>query len=323
MLQIISAWLAKPSGRYSDGVAIFEQLAPTEIKKKYLEYFKDVTGEPKQHDIHFTMLINKVSDIERKVKLNPKAFENIELVLKETGPDAITLAAIEQKNAKIAELKIKLQAVKSDNSDLISENENLTDTVENLESDLDEASETIEELESQISELETDIEALKAKRGVQIVAFKDMPEDLQVKFERTKVITPLMGSLHAQISVPSLHHKTREKLVKQLLELDDERREIWDAINDWSEGKEVAEDAKPEAAEYSADPLIAGAQIARRIERMKENIIRSQATADTSEKETIKENALARVESYKTELAELEAKLKPANPVEPKGEDEK
>lgn len=323
MLKIISAWLAKPSGRYSDGIAIFEQLAPTDIKNKYLDFFKSVKGEPKQHELHFAMLINKVSDIERKIKLNPKAFENIELVLKVTHPDAETLAAIEEKNAKLTALKIKVETLKNENSNVISENEELTEKVEDLETDLDESKNTIEELENQISLLEKDIEALKAKRGVQIVAFKDMPAELQVKFERAKIITPLMGSLHSQISVPALNHKTREKLVKQLLELDDERREIWDAINDWSEGNEVAEDAKPEVAEYSADPIIAGAQIARRIERLKENIVRSQATADTTEKETIKENALARVESYKAELAELEAKLKPASPEESKGADGK
>lgn len=323
MLKIIQAWLANPSGRYSDGIAIFEQLAPTEIKKKYLEYLKSVTA-PRQHDIHFAMLINKVSDIERKIKLNPKAFENIELVLKETGPDAATLAAIEEKTAKIAELKIKLQSVKSDNSELISENQELFEKVEDLESELDSATDTIDELESQISELETEIDSLKAKRGLQIVALKDMPEDIRKKYERIQQITPLMGSIHGQISVEGLHDKTREKLVKQLLELDDERRQNWDDIESWSEGRQT-EEFTIEVPEYDADPTVAGAQMARRIERLKENITRSQETADTTEKGTIKANALKRIEAYNSELEELLKKTQPApaGDENSKGADEK
>ena len=151
MLKIIQEWLAKPSGRYFDGLAIFTQLASPDIKKKYLEYFGQVKEEPKQHDIHFTMLINKVSAIAQNVQVNPKAFENIELVLKEIGPDTATLEAIELKNAQIIELKEKIELLKSENEDVLDENSELSDQVEELESDLGTAQGEVSEYEDRKS----------------------------------------------------------------------------------------------------------------------------------------------------------------------------
>jgi len=311
MLKIIESWLANPSGRYQDGLAIFSQLAPEDIKKKYLAFFQEIEKEKDQFDSHFTMLINKVAAIAHKIKVNPKAFENFELILKSTDLDPATLATIEEKNQKILALKEKLITLKSENQELISENEDLNENVEDLEADLNEAEDTIEAYESQITNLETEIEALKAKRGIQIVALKDMPEDLQKKFERNQLITPLMATIHTQMAVEGLHHKTRENLVKQLLELDDERRQNWEDIDAWSEGRQT-EDFTIEVPAYDDDPTIAGAQMARRVIRLQENIARSKDLAENSDKETIKANALKRIEAYEIELAELKAKLEPA-----------
>lgn len=313
MLEIINTWLANPSGRYSDGIAIFEQLAPEEIKKRYLIFFKEVES-PKQHDQHFSILINKVAAIAQKVRSNPAAFENIQLVLKKTtSPDAATLALIEEKNALISDLKSQLANIKIVNLDIISENEDLSGAVETLESDLEDADSNADELQEEINVLESEIERLKALRGIQIVAFKDLPEDLRVMFDRNREITPIMANLHAQMSVEGLNGNTRKSIVKKLTTLDDERRANWDAINDWAEGKTLADsEVHIEVPEYSADPLVAGVQIARRIERLKENISRSIVSLETSDKETIKENAQKRIEAYEAELAELEAKIKEA-----------
>lgn len=311
MLEIINQWLAKPSGRYSDGLAIFTQLASADIKKKYLEFFKEVEGEPKPHDIHMTMLINKVSDIERNIKINPALYENVELVLKETGPDAATLKAIEEKNAQIAELKQIISELKADNSDIISENEDLNDQLEELEEGLNDAQVEVSVYEAQLSELVKELDVLKAKRGLQIVVIGDMPDDIRKVYERNKEITPLMAKIHSEISVEGLHYKTREKLVKQLCEYDDERRANWDKIDDWSEGRET-KDFTVEKPEFDVDPVIAGVQIGRRIERLKENISRSKTVAETAEKETIKSNAEKRIAAYELELSELEEKVKPA-----------
>jgi len=308
MLEIILAWLDNPSGRYADGVSIFTQLASKDIQNKYSSFFAQVT-EPKQHDKHFAMLINKVSDIARKVKLNPDAYQGIELVLKETGPDAITQAAIDEKNAKIADLKLKVEALKADHKELIQENEGLSDQVLQLEGDLEDAQDEILEYESQLEALEQEVTVLTAKRGIQIVALKDMPEDLQKKFDRNRELTPYMASLHTQMGVEGIAVKLRKSLVDKLIQADDERRENWDAINDWAEGKTISEEVVIESPEYDSDPMIAGVQMARRIERLKENIIRSKQVAETSEKEVIKANALKRIEAYEAELNDLESRI--------------
>lgn len=324
MLEIINNWLAKPVGRYFDGLAIFLQLASPEIKKKYEAFFSEVKEEPGQFDVHLTMLVNKVSAIEAAVKHNPKAFEGIELILKATGPDAETLALIESKNIEIANqktkaaekaaevelLKEKLKLLKSDNVEITDENEELTDKISDLELELGDAQDEVSVYAEKLVVLEADIKALKAKRGLQIVALADMPDDVRKVWERNQEITPLMASIHAQIGVEGLHHATRKKLVKQLCDFDDERRANWDIIEDWSEGKETT-DFKIEKPEFSSDPIVAGAQIARRIERLKENIIRSKATLETADRDVIKENANKRIAAYELELSELEAKIKP------------
>ena len=91
----------------------------------------------------------------------------------------------------------------------------------------------------------------------------------------------------------------------------------------WSEGREK-EDFSNEAPAYDADPTVAGAQMARRVERIKENITRSQEVADNTDKETIRANALKRIANYQTELDELIAKIQPvtATEADTKGADE-
>ena len=316
MLKIIQEWLANPSGRYFDGLAIFTQLASADIKKKYLEYFGQVKEEPKQHDIHFTMLINKVSVIAQNVQLNPTLFENIELVLKETGPNADTQKLIQAKSAEIEELKEAIELFKSENIEILDENSELSDQVEELESELEDAQDEVSVYEEKLEELEKELIVLKSKRGIQIMAIKDMPENLQKLYARIQEITPLMAKLHSEISVESISEKLRAKLRKQLCELDDERRANWDAINDWSEGKTVEVPEVKEVLSYNADPLVAGAQMLRRVDRLTENIKRSQDVADGTDKETIKANALKRIEAYNVELEELKAKLTPAKPEE-------
>lgn len=309
MLKIIENWLEKPSERYSDGISIFEQLATPDIKKRYIDFFKEVKGNPKTHDIHFTMLISKVSAIYNKVKINPTQFNNVKLFFKETDITAETVELIAIKNEKIEILKAKLQEIKSENSDIILENEELTEDVETLESDLEDANVEISDLESQIETLETEIETLKAKRGIQIVSLKDLPEDILKKYNANREMTPIMANLHAQISVEGIPVKERAKLVKKLYTYDDLRRANWDAINEWSEGKDVSAEVVVEVPAYSPEPLIAGVQIARRIERLKENIARSVSVLETTDKETIKANAEKRIANYNAELAELEAKV--------------
>lgn len=304
MLKIIREWLANPSGRYFDGLAIFTQLASPKIKEKFERFFNEMKTEPKTLDIHFTMLINKVADIERNVSINPKGYEHINLVLKKTAPDEETLQAIAEAEAKIEELKQTLEELETNKNDADDENSELQVRVD--------------ELESQIEGFENELTELKAKRGIQIVKYDDMSDDIQKLYDRNREITPIMAKIHAEISVEKLHYKTREKLVAELLKLDDERRANWDMIDDWCEGKEPQTPIEKEVIPYSQDKVIAGAQMARRVEALKENIARSTKTAETAEREVIKENALKRVDAYKIELEDL---LKLITPAVEKGSD--
>jgi len=309
MQKTIQEWLTKPSGRYFDGLAIFTQLASADIKKKYEAFFREVKSEPKSVDIHFTMLVNKVAQIDQKFTANPSAFEGLTLLLKESAPDAATLEAIEAKNIEIANLKSKIENLKTDNVDVLDENSELNYQVEDLENDLESAKDEVSVYEAKLEALESELEVLKEKRGIQIVAFNDLPEELQKLYNRNKEITPIMASIHADISVEGLHHSTRKKLVKQLCELDEERRANWDKIDDWSEGKTV--EFEVEKSPYSADLVIAGAQMLRRVDNLRENISRSKAAYEAADREVIKENAMKRLTAYETELAELTLKLTP------------
>lgn len=291
MKKIIQEWLANPKRTYADGLAIFKTAASPEIKKRYAEYFSSVEN-PEQFDIHFGMLINKVSDIERKITLNPDAFKDLKLVLAvATADNAVEIAA---KEVEIEELKETIESLQSEKAD-----------VDDLETELEEKADALETAETALAQKEAELEALKEQRGVQIVQYDNLPADIKKLYDRVKEITPIMASLHAEISVEGLHHSTRTKLVKKLVELDDERRSAWDTIDEWAEGKTMEHDLELPA--YSENEVVKGAEIARRIIRLKENITRSQDAADKAERETIKQSALTRVASYTVELAELEA----------------
>ena len=288
MLKTIQEWLADPNRKYADGLAIFKTTASPEIKKKYGEYFSSIEGEPEQFDIHFGMLINKVSDIENKMRINPDAFKDLTLLMAPVD-NSKEIAAI---TAEISTLKETIEALQSKEIES-TENENNAPVV------------SLTEAEEKLLALETELKNLKEKRGISIVQYDNLPEDIKKLYDRVKVITPLMASLHADLSVEELHPNTRKKLVKKLCDLDDERRLAWDSIDSWSEGKTV--EPVLEISAYSDDLLVKGMQMARRIFQLKENIKCSLETADKAERETIKRNALSRVVVYEKELAELQS----------------
>jgi len=304
IIQIIKEWLANPSGRYFDGLAIFQQLASPKIRERYEKFFLETKQAPSRNDIHFTLLISKVADIARNVQLNPRAYDKVVLVLKtidEPQTDE-SQAIIEQKNAEIAAKNTEIEALKEKLA------ESTTEQVEELEA-------TISELEDEVEALQVEVDELTQRKGVQIVMYSDMPDHIRAAYDRNKEITPLMASLHAEIADEKLSATKRKKLVKQLVDFDDERRANWDLIDDWSEGKET--EAKSEKPEFSSDPLVAGAQIARRILRLQDNIRNSTQTAETAERELVRQNALRRIEAYQAELTELQNKIAIPNAAKP------
>ena len=292
MLKNIQEWLADPKRKYADGLAIFKTAAAPEIKKKYGEYFSAVEGEPEQFDMHFGMLINKVSDIENKMRINPDAFKDLTLLVAPVD-NSKEIAA---KEAEISTLKATIETLQSKEIESTEIEDNATVI-------------SLTEAEEKLMALETELETLKEKRGISIVQYDNLPEDIKKLYDRVKAITPLMASLHADISVEEIHPNTRKSLAKKLCDLDDERRLAWDAIDVWSEGKTV--EPTLEANSFSDDVLVKGMQIARRMERLKENINRSKDSAEKADRQTIKASALARIEKYEKELAELQALVTP------------
>ena len=89
-----------------------------------------------------------------------------------------------------------------------------------------------------------------------------------------------------------------------------ERAGLWDQIDAWAEGKHVALKLQEKRTEeLPTDQVLKGMQIANRIERLKENIRRTEVSIQTHDKNgklNLKHKAEKRLEEYKHELAELE-----------------
>ena len=309
MLKLLNDWLRRPAGRYREGVAIFKACAPPAIRKKYLAWFEQAEGEPGAFDPHMTMLVNKVRDIRDKARLNPAAFAKATLALEgqQTVQDA------DAKDREIAELHGHIGQLEQEIADLEADGEVHQEEIEAKAAE-------VERLEARLEELGGEYERLKERRGVQVVRHGDLPDDIRRLYDRVREITPLMGSLHAEIGNEKTTPARRKKLVQELVALDDERRAAWDAIDAWAEGKEVdLPEGKQDAQGYSDDRLVRGAQMARRVERLKENIAHSRRVAEETDRENIRANARKRVAAYQAELEELEAQLKEAD--DPAGEE--
>lgn len=54
-------WLADRKRKYADGLALFQALAPEEMRKKYIAFFSEV--KVPQFDSHFTVLVNKLTTV--------------------------------------------------------------------------------------------------------------------------------------------------------------------------------------------------------------------------------------------------------------------
>lgn len=293
ILETIDKWLENANRDYAEGLAVFEACATDTQKKEFGAFLKNADPkEQHQFSAPMTILTNKIVAVKQMMQVEPDKFKDVKLLVKSETPDDAILtekqAKIETLTAEIDELRENLENSEDDNSDLQNE---------------------LDEKELELEELQNELDELKKKRGLQIVAVKDLPKNLQKKLDRNREITPLMASIHAEIANETTSEEKRKELVRHLCDLDDERRANWDAIDAWSQGKEVAiedADAKPE---FDSDKVIAGMQIARRIERVKENLARSKKAVETAKTDKIRANAENRIVAYETELKELEAML--------------
>ena len=285
-LNLLEQWLSNPKRKYADGLALFNALATEALRTKYGQYLNEADPDT-QHQFSQPMSImtNKLAQLRQMAQIKPELFEGIEIIAETNDLDiSAKKEVIKNLRAEIEDLKEQLDDKDSDNTEL---------------------NDLLEEKEEQLESIGNELKQLEEKRGLQIVEKKNLPKQMQALYDRNREITPLMASLHAEISNESISSEKRKELREALCKLDDERRANWDKIDDWAEGKDVKID-EPEKVITDNDPIIAGMMMANRIIRLKENIKRSQESAASGKTELIRTNAAKRVEVYKAELAELE-----------------
>lgn len=147
-----------------------------------------------------------------------------------------------------------------------------------------------------------------AYTGLRVVRYTDLPADQRKDYDEIRRITPLYGSLFAEMQDCSIADDRRAEIAAQVVELYDRKRELWARMDQWAEQGGVKLELD-ERAPQTEDPMIEGMRIACRIERLKENIRRTRQSIDRHERNG-KLNYLAksrqRLGDYERELAELE-----------------
>lgn len=304
----ISKWLSNRQRKYADGLALFDQHAPKEMRIKFLPFFSEATNPP-QFDTHFTVLINKLNTIYRtsgeqvQITVSEQAVNVIEKAVEKKEKLKIALNQEEGKRvlfeiknaeAKFFELQEQLEVLEADNEDK-------TDEIEELEAELESKNEELIELQDKFSRLNT---------GVKIVTYSALPEEMMSCYNRIRKITPLYATLFTEMSDDKLSPEEREPIAKQVSELYSERAALWDRLDAWAEGKHIKLDVQEKKTEdIQTDDIHKGIQIASRIERLKENIRRTELAITghaKNGKENLRIKAEQRLLDYQRELNGLE-----------------
>ena len=305
-------WLADRGRTYADGVALFCALAPEDMKRTLSAYFNEVKDAP-QFDSHYTVLVNKLSTIARNSgaqKIVTTSEKAVGLLATAVNIVTATDKAMDKVEGDkvLKDILVKeseLFALRDRIRELENDNEDKTDEIEALESDLEEKSEELEELQEKFALL---------RPGAKIVTYSSLPDNIRPMFDRVREITPLYASLFTEMQNESLTPERREPIADQVHALWIERSGLWDQIDAWAEGKKVelkVEEKRTE--ELPTDQVIRGMQMANRIERLKENIRRTEVSVinhDKNGKLNLKQKAQQRLSEYQKELAELESKAK-------------
>ena len=148
--------------------------------------------------------------------------------------------------------------------------------------------------------------------GLRIVRYADLPADQRKDYDEIRRITPLYGSLFAEMQDRSITDDRRAEIAAQVVELYDRKRALWARMDQWAErgGMKLELD---ERAPQADDPLVEGMRIACRIERLKENIRRTKQSIERHEhngKLNYLEKSRQRLGDYERELEELEKQAK-------------
>lgn len=253
-------------------------------------------------------LQGQISELDNKIKgLNDdKEVLKTKLTQLETENEELSTKA-ESLVKQLISLDFDIDLFTKDKDNLELELENLKDTLDQKDSDIEDLEEELEQKSTEIEQLKTNLES----KGLKVVTDEDLPAELKKKRTRIKEIVPLMAKIHAELSDLTLTDDQRKAKALELCELDDERRALWDSIDEYLSGKDslLAED---KTIEYSQDPVIRGMQIANRIKRVKENIKRNEEAVqkhNKNKKPNLELRAQNLVEGYRLELEQLESML--------------
>lgn len=306
-------WLANRQRSYADGMVLFRALANDSMKQRYGVYLEcGADGVSHPFDPRFTQLVNCLSKIAQGIRsgLVVSAAEEELDVHQVTESEAEKQAELKKRNDRIQELDDL-------NEDLQARIGYLEDGTEEHTDDIEELKKQVERNLEEIKQLRKEVDALNAP-GVKVVTEASLPKSLQKVYARIKEIAPLYACLHGELTSDTLTDEERKNVADQLCDLDDERRKLWRAIDQWAEGKGSLElDAK--RPEYSDNAVVRGYEMARQMKRLKENIRNSQSAAEKAKadgKQTVYDNAMKRIERYEAELKELEEEVKQGEEVQ-------
>lgn len=304
----IAIWLSNRQRKYADGLDLFKKHASEDLKKKHLSFFSEVSNPP-QFDTHFSVLINKLNTVLRT------SGQRVQVSTSEAAAMIIKTAVNKTEQLKESLNKAEGERVLSDIKKAEQELFELQDRIEELEDDNDDKSGEIEELEAELGSkneelLELQDRLSQLRTGVKIVTYSALPDEMKFIYNRIREITPLYASLFTEMSDEKLTPEEREPIAQQVNSLYLERAELWNKLDTWAEGRHIQLDVQEQKTEdLQTDDVHKGMQIANRIERLKENIRRTEVAIRghiKNGKENLKIKAEQRLEDYKKELSELE-----------------
>lgn len=146
--------------------------------------------------------------------------------------------------------------------------------------------------------------------ALQSEALEELPEEFAQDILRLKEIVPIMARVHAEMSISDIAPDKRAGLRNELIELDKERRAIWERIDKYNIDGEI--EKTDEELQLEENLLLEGANIAKRIAQLRSNITRNTNSVKDFTKKGDKKKAAAaqaRLDEYKRELSELEILL--------------
>ena len=301
-------WLADRKRKYADGLALFQALAPEEMRKKYIAFFSEVKEVP-QFDSHFTVLVNKLTTVARLSSAQPQ------ITISERGSILLKTAVAATK--AIEKTADQLKGDKVLKEILVKESElfKLQDKITELEEDNDDKSGEIDQLQAELEEAQEELQELQdqfalLRPGAKIATYSSLPDNIRTIFDEVRQITPLYAALFTEMQNEALTPEQRKPIADQVQELWTRRAKLWDQIDAWAEGKQIQLKTEVQKTEeLPADQLLKGMQIANRIERLRENIRRTETSIAQHKKNgklNLQQKAEQRLADYKRELAELD-----------------